>query len=52
MKKVNALNSLIRTVTKEAYELADKRSRLPERITVKASFDMDHSGPSGYQYGQ
>ena len=41
---VNDLNSLVRTVTAEAYELADKRGRLPERIEVKASFDMDHSG--------
>ena len=41
---MNDLNSLVRTVTAEAYELADKRGRLPERIEVKASFDMDYSG--------
>ena len=41
---MNDLPSLIRAVTKEAYELADKRGRLPEKIEVKASFDMDLSG--------
>lgn len=41
---MNDLNSLVRAVTAEAYELADKTGRLPERIEVKASFDMDHSG--------
>ena len=41
---MNGLNPLVRAVTAEAYELADKRGRLPERIEVKASFDMDHSG--------
>ncbi|MYB75605.1 MAG: HNH endonuclease [Chloroflexi bacterium] len=44
LEDVNDLNSLVRAVTAEAYELADKRGRLPERIEVKASFDMDHSG--------
>ena len=41
---MNDLPSLVRAVAAEAYELADKRGRLPERIEVKASFDMDHSG--------
>ena len=41
---MNDLNSLVRAVTTEAYELADKRGRLPERIEVEANFDMDHSG--------
>lgn len=41
---MNDLNSLVRAVTAEAYEQADKRGRLPERIEVKATFDMDHSG--------
>ena len=41
---MNDLTSLVRAVTKEAYELADKRGRLPEQIEVKASFDMDLSG--------
>ena len=41
---MNDLNSLVRAVTEEAYELADKRGRLPERIEVKADFDLDHSG--------
>ena len=41
---MNDLNSLIRAVTTEAYELADRRGRLPERIEVKANFDMGHSG--------
>ena len=40
---MNDLNSLVRSVTAEAYELADRRGRLPERIEVKASFDMDYS---------
>ena len=38
------LKSLVRAVTAEAYELADERGRLPERIDVKANFDMDLSG--------
>ena len=38
------LNSLVRAVTAEAYEIADKRGRLPERIQVEANFDMDDSG--------
>ena len=41
---MNDLPSLVRAVTKEAYELANKRGRLPEQIEVKASFDMDQSG--------
>ena len=41
---MNDLNSLVRAVRTEAYELADKRGRLPERICVPANFDMDHSG--------
>ena len=41
---MNDLNSLVRAVTVEAYGLADKRGRLPERIEIKANFDMDHSG--------
>ena len=41
---MNDLPSLVRAVTTEAYELADKRGRLPEQIEVKANFDMDHSG--------
>ena len=44
LEQVNDLTSLVRTATAEAYELADKRGRLPERIEVKANFDMDHSG--------
>ena len=44
LEEVNDLNSLVRIITAEAYELADKRGCLPERIEVKASFDMDHSG--------
>ena len=38
------LNSLVHAVTTEAYEMADKKGRLPEGIEVKANFDMDHSG--------
>ena len=41
---MNDLKSLVSAITAEAYELADKRGRLPERIEVKANFDMDHSG--------
>ena len=41
---MNGLESLVRAVTAEAYELADRRGRLPERIELKANFDMDHSG--------
>ena len=41
---MNDLNSLVSAVTAEAYGLAHKRGRLPERIEVKASFDMDYSG--------
>ena len=41
---MNDLPSLVRAVTAEAYELADKRGRLPERIEAKANFDMDVSG--------
>ena len=44
LEKVNDLASVVRAVTAEAYELADKKGRLPERIEVKANFDMDHSG--------
>lgn len=35
---------MVRAVTAEAYEVADKRGRLPERIEVEANFDMDSSG--------
>ena len=38
------LASLVSAVTAEAYGLANKRGRLPERINVKASFDIDYSG--------
>ncbi len=41
---MNDLNSLVRAVTAEAYELADKMGRLPERIEVAANFDMNNSG--------
>ena len=41
---MNDLDSLVRAVTAEAYKLAYKRGRLPERIEVEANFDMDHSG--------
>ena len=41
---MNDLPSLVRAVTAEAYELANKSGRLPERINVQATFDMDHSG--------
>ena len=41
---MNDLPSLVRAVTKEAYDLADRTGRLPEEIEVKASFDMDLSG--------
>ena len=41
---MDELASLVGAVTAETYELADKRGRLPERIEVKASFDMDPSG--------
>ena len=44
LRKVNDLNTLVGAVTAEAYKLADKRGRLPERIEVKSSFDMDYSG--------
>ena len=44
LEEVNDLLSLVRAVTAEAYEVADKRGRLPERIEVKAKFDMDDSG--------
>ena len=42
--EMNDLPSLVRAVTKEAYELADTTGRLPEQIEVKANFDMDRSG--------
>ena len=41
---MNDLESLVRAVTEEAYDLAHRRGRLPERIELEASFDMDHSG--------
>lgn len=41
---MNDLPSLVRAVTAEAYELAAERGRLPERVEVKASFDMGESG--------
>lgn len=41
---MNDLPSLVRAVTAEAYGLADKRGRLPDRIEVKANFDVDQSG--------
>ena len=41
---MNDLASLVGAVTAETYELADKRGRLPERIEIKANFDMDISG--------
>ena len=44
LDEMQDLSSLVRAVTAEAYELADKRGRLPERIEVKASFDLDNSG--------
>ena len=44
LEGMNDLNALVRAVTAEAYELGDKRGRLPERIVVEAGFDMDHTG--------
>ena len=41
---MNDLSSVVRAVTAESYELADMRGRLPERIEVKANFDMDNLG--------
>ena len=41
---MNDLASIVHAVTIEAYELADKTGRLPERIKVEANFDMDYSG--------
>ena len=41
---MNDLASLVRATTAEAYALADKTGRLPERIEVEASFDVDASG--------
>ena len=41
---MNDLASLIRAVTVEAYESANEKGRLPERIRVEANFDMDSSG--------
>ncbi len=38
------LPSLVRATTAEAYALADKTGRLPERIEVEASFDVDAVG--------
>ena len=35
---------MVRAVMAEAYEIADKRGRLPERIKVEANFEMDDSG--------
>ena len=39
LEEVNDLASLVGAVTAEAYELADKRGHLPERIEVKANFE-------------
>ena len=44
LKEVNDLASVVRAVTAEAYALADKKGRPPERIKVEANFDMDPSG--------
>ena len=44
LKEVNDLASVVSAVTAEAYALADKRGRPPERIEVEANFDMDRSG--------
>ncbi len=41
---MNALTSLVGAVTAEAYEVAHERVRLPERIELKAGFDMDYFG--------
>ena len=41
---MNDLVSLVGAVTAEAYALAERRGRLPERITVEASCDMDGPG--------
>ena len=41
---MNDLNSLVKEVTSKAYEIANMRGRLPERINVETSFDMDYSG--------
>ena len=41
---MNDLASLVRAVTVEAYDVPDKRGRLPERIEVEANFDIDSSG--------
>ena len=37
---MNDLSSLVHAVTAQAYEVADKKGRLPERIEVKASFNI------------
>ncbi len=42
--ELNDLASVVCAVTAEAYALADKTGRLPERIEVEANFDMDQSG--------
>ena len=44
LNEMDELASMVRSVTAEAYALADKRGRLPDRIEVEASFDMDSSG--------
>lgn len=41
---MSGLASLVGAVTSEAYELANETGRLPERIEVKADFDLDVSG--------
>ena len=41
---MNDLPSLVRAVMAGAYELANRRGRLPDRIEVKANFDMAASG--------
>ena len=44
LKEVTDLASVVRAVTTEAYALADKKGRLPERIEVEANFDAEPSG--------
>ncbi|MCY3569166.1 MAG: HNH endonuclease signature motif containing protein [Chloroflexi bacterium] len=44
MDELDDLASLVRATTAEAYALADTTGRLPERIVVEASFDVDASG--------
>lgn len=44
IEEMHDLASVVRAVTADAYELADARGRLPERIEVKANFDMNCFG--------